>query len=365
MTNKDKKEDVHMFNLESYRDVSTDELKERVAAAKETLGKRLMILGHYYEQDDVIAFADATGDSYALAKSGASNGDAEFIVFCGVCFMAEVSHILRSPGQRVFMPDPDAGCPLADMADEEQVERAWARFESLGIADRIVPMTYVNSSAEIKAFCGKRGGTCCTSSSAGHAFDWALKQKSKIFFLPDENLGCNTAHAKGFADDSMVAWDPTERDGGVDPELLKEARVILWKGYCHVHTYFTRDHVRAARKRYPGCLVAVHPECSPEVVDSSDANGSTSFLIDYARNAPPGSTVVVGTEINLVSRMARDIPGRTVVPLARSLCPNMFKTSLRDLCSLLEGFPESREILVPEYIQGDARLALERMLALK
>jgi len=192
-----------------------------------------------------------------------------------------------------------------------------------------------------------------------------LKQKSKILFFPDENLGRNTALAKGFAPNEMVAWDPTERDGGLSSGQLAEARVILWKGYCHVHTFFTVDQVRAARERYPNCLVAVHPECDAAVVAAADANGSTSFLIDYANKAPEGSTVVIGTEINMVARLAREIQGRTIVPLARSLCPNMFKTSLRDLCYTLENFPEDRRVRVPEYIRGDAKLALERMLALK
>jgi len=342
-----------------------EDLKKRVQKSKDRLGSRLMILGHYYQQDEVIEFADATGDSFALAKIGAANKDAEYIVFCGVHFMAEVSDILAAPGQKVYMPDPTAGCPLADMAEGSEVEDAWEVLKEAGVADDVVPVTYVNSSAELKAFCGKHGGTVCTSSSAPHAFDWALGQKSKIFFFPDENLGRNTAHKKGFKDDRMVLWDPRKERGGVDIEKLKDASVILWKGFCHVHTFFTVDHVLEAREKYPGCLVAVHPECSAEVVDASDAAGSTSFLIKYAEDAPEGSTVVIGTEINLVSRLARELRSKKVVPLKRSLCPNMFKTSLRDLCTLLETFPDENLIEVPEYIRGDAKLALERMLALK
>ncbi len=354
-----------MLLPDEYRDIADDELKRRVAAAKAKRGAKLVILGHYYQQDAVIEFADAEGDSFALAKIGAQSRGAERIVFCGVHFMAEVSDILAAPGQKVYMPDPDAGCPLADMADGEQVELAWRRLEGLNVAGDVVPVTYINSSAELKAFCGKRGGTVCTSSSAGEAFDWALRQKTKIFFFPDENLGRNTAHAKGFADDEVVSWDPTERDGGLSPGRLNEARIILWKGYCHVHTFFTLDHVKEARKRYPDSLIAVHPECDASVVDASDGVGSTSYLVDFARKAPDGATVVIGTEINLVSRLSREMPSKTIVPLARSLCPNMFKASLKDLCYTLEAFPDDHRIRVPEYMRADARLALERMLALK
>lgn len=280
--------------------------------------------------------------------------------------MAEVSDILAAKNQKVFMPEPGAGCPLADMAEKAQVDNAWTMLERVGVSDDVVPVTYINSLAELKAFCGKHGGTVCTSSSAPQAFDWALKQKSKIFFFPDENLGRNTAHARGFSDDEMVVWDSHQEDN-IDVSKLKSARIILWKGFCHVHTFFTMDHVRHVRDAYPGCKIAVHPECNADVVDASDAAGSTSFLVQYAKDAPEGSTVVIGTEINLVSRIAREMSSKKVkvVPLARSLCPNMFKTFLRDLCYTLEEFPQENRIRVPEYIRGDAKVALERMLALK
>ena len=350
---------------EEYQNLSTEELRNRVIVAREKLGNRVFILGHYYQQDDVVSFADAQGDSYALAKKGAENKDAERIVFCGVHFMAEVSDILKREGQAVYMPDPGAGWPLADLADGDQVRDAWQHLEAAGITKDVVPMTYVNSTAELKAFCGKHGGTACTSSSAGLAFDWAFKQKPKIFFFPDENLGRNTAHAKSIKDDEIVSWDPTERHGGLTEEQLRRARVIAWKGYCHVHTFFTMNHIKTMREEYPDCKIVVHPESDPEVVDASDGNGSTSYLIDYVKNAPSLSTVVVGTEINLVSRLARMFPEKTVVPLARSLCPNMFKTSLRDLCFLLENWSDEHLIRVPEFIAKDAKLALERMLSLK
>lgn len=357
------------MNLQEYQSLGSDELKRRVMEVKGRYGKRLLILGHYYQQDEVIEFADRQGDSFALAKAGAANKDAEFIVFCGVHFMAESSVILARKGQRVFMPDPDAGCPLADMADIEQVEDAWKALVKESEArnqksENIIPVTYINSSAELKAFCGKHGGIVCTSSNAGNAFDWAMKQKGKVFFFPDEHLGRNTANAKGFGRADMVVWDPLEADGSIKPKELAKAKVILWKGYCHVHTYFTAEHVKQAQERYPGCKVVVHPECPEDVVKAADANGSTSFLKKYAEEAKPGSTVVIGTEINLVNRLARENPDKKIVPLARSLCPNMFKTSLADLCYVLENIPNVNEVTVPAYIIDDAKLALERMLAL-
>lgn len=342
-----------------------EELQKRVKAARERYGKKLVVLGHYYQQDEVIEFSDRQGDSYALAKAGAENKDADIIVFCGVLFMAEASVILARKGQKVYMPDPTAGCPLADTADVNQVEQAWMAIEGAGIADKVIPVTYMNSTAALKAFCGKKGGTVCTSSNAKNAYDWVLSQNKKIFFFPDEHLGRNTANAKGFKREDVVLWDPLKPRGGIDPHDLKEAKVILWKGFCHVHTFFTIDHVKQAREKYPGCLIAVHPECTEDVVNASDANGSTSFLKKYVEEAKPGSTIVIGTEINMVNRLARQNPDKKVVPLARSLCPNMFKTSLTDLCYTLEELPSVNEISVPKFIADDAKVALERMLALK
>jgi quinolinate synthase len=248
------------------------------------------------------------------------------------------------------------------MADIEQVENAWKALKS---SEDIVPVTYINSSAELKAFCGKHGGIVCTSSNAGKAFDWALKQKGKIFFFPDEHLGRNTANAKGFKRNEIAVWDPYAAPSPLVGEGQGEgAKVILWKGYCHVHTYFMVEHVKHAREKYPGCKVVVHPECPEEVVGAADANGSTSFLKKYAEDAKAGSTVVIGTEINLVNRLARQNPDKKIVPLARSLCPNMFKTSLADLCYVLENLPQVNEVTVPAYIIDDAKVALERMLTL-
>jgi len=385
--------------LEHYQSLNKEELKSRIADAKKRLGKRLLILGHYYQQDDVIEFADHQGDSYALAKAGAENKDAEFIVFCGVRFMAESSVILARLGQRIFMPDPDAGCPLADMADIEQVEDAWGELKKQEARsqkpEQIIPITYINSSAQLKAFCGKNGGIVCTSSNAGKAFDWALNPPTppslkggasqfpplekggkggfKIFFFPDEHLGRNTANAKGFKREEMVVWDPYNipspsrgegRGEGDNLKALGSAKIILWKGHCHVHTYFNIEHVKSSREKYPGCRIAVHPECTEDVVKASDANGSTSFLKKYAEEAPAGSTIVIGTEINMVARLARQNPDKKIVPLARSLCPNMFKTSIADLCYTLENLPNVNEIIVPKFIADAAKIALEKMLSL-
>jgi quinolinate synthase len=347
---------------DEYQSLSADELTRRIVAVKERMGSDLCILGHYYERDEVVALSDRQGDSFALAKTG-SETDATNIVFCGVYFMAEASVVLAKPGQRVFIPDVDAGCPLADMADIDQVEAAWAAIESAGMADDIVPITYMNSSAALKAFCGKRGGMVCTSSSAGRAFDSVFSEGKRVFFFPDENLGRNTGHAAGISDEDMTLWNPYEIDDCSDCAAL-DARVILWKGFCHVHTIFSAEHVREARAKYPGCSVVVHPESLPEVVDISDGNGSTAYLKKYVEDAAPGSTLVIGTEINMVSRLANENPDKKVVPLMRSLCPNMFKISLGKLCHTLENLGEIGEVFVTEDIKENAKKALDRMLAL-
>ncbi|MFH1829803.1 MAG: quinolinate synthase NadA [Pseudomonadota bacterium] len=348
---------------DSYRGIDEAELDKRISSVRDKLGKDLCILGHYYQRDEVVKWADHQGDSFQLAKYG-SETPAKHIVFCGVHFMAEASAILAKPGQRVFMPTLEAGCPLADMADIDQMQMAWRALEDVGAADDFVPVTYMNSSAAIKAFCGSVGGTVCTSSSAGKAFDWAAKQHKKVFFLPDENLGKNTALACGFKPEEIGVWDPNVADYAKQAMRSKEARTIVWKGFCHVHTFFTTEHVAKARSRYPGCKIVVHPECFPEVVDLSDANGSTSFLKKYAEDAPAGSTVVIGTEISFVNRIAKENPDKKVLPLARSLCPNMFRTSLADLCWVLEELGQVNEVRLPERVISEAKKALDRMLAL-
>jgi len=342
-----------------YRGLDVEEMRRRILEHKGRLGGKLLILGHYYQRDEVIQFSDFQGDSFALAKRGAES-EAEHIVFCGVRFMAEASAILAKPGQRVYLPALDAGCPLADMAEVHQARAAWDALEKVGVAGEYLPVVYMNSSAAIKAFCGERGGTVCTSSSAGRAFDWAKAQGRRVLFMPDRNLGINTALASGMRPEQIAEWDPYAPNPGV----AKEAKAVVWKGHCHVHTFFTEAQVERARRENPGCMVAVHPESDPEVVAASDANGSTSFLKKYAEDAPKGSTVVIGTEINFVARLAKENPDKRIVPLARSLCPNMFKTSMADLLWVLDGLGEVNEIAVPAGVSEGAKTALDRMLAL-
>jgi quinolinate synthase len=351
------------ISFNSHQGLPPEEIAHRIRAAKERLGKTLCILGHYYQRDEVIAWADHEGDSFELARWGAAT-PAQFIVFCGVRFMAEAAAILARPGQRVFLPAMEAGCPLADMAEIEHVEAAWRALADVAGEGAYLPVAYMNSSAAVKAFCGQYGGTVCTSSSAARAFAWAERQGKRILFLPDENLGRNTALAAGFSAQEIALWDPLA--GSLRSQAMEVAAVkaLVWKGHCHVHTFFSVDQVTQARAKYPGCKIAVHPECVPEVVALADANGSTAFLKKYAEEAPAGSTVVIGTEINLVGRLAKRNPGKRIVPLARSLCPNMFRTSPADLLWVLERIGEVNEIVVPDDTARDARVALERMLAL-
>lgn len=280
--------------------------------------------------------------------------------------MAECAAILSRPGQRVLHPDPEAGCPMADMADIYQVEAAWAELAEVLDVRTLVPVTYVNSDAELKAFCGRNGGTVCTSSNAGGAFDWGFSRGNRLFFFPDQHLGRNTALGKGIPREEVVLWD---RDrfplGGLSPDEVRRARVILWNGYCHVHTWFRPAMVEEARKRYPECRVVVHPECTEEVVALSDAAGSTGFIVRYVREAPTGSTIVIGTESNLIRRLADEHPGKKVIPLSPSICPNMWKISLKDLARCLENPEEADHVVVPEPVRSEAKVALDRMLAIR
>lgn len=338
------------------------ELTARVRAHKEHYGQELLILAHYYQRDEIVALADFAGDSYALAKKAAEQRTARFIVFCGVHFMAESARILCDPGQRVFLPDHLAGCPLADMAASEDVQQAWEEIGQYCDLAQVVPVTYINSNAELKAFCGRNGGVVCTSTNAAGALDWALRRGRKVFFFPDQHLGRNVGLAKGIGAEQMVVWDPTQRSGGLTAEEIERAVLILWDGHCHVHTWFSREQVVAARHKYPRALVVVHPECKHEVVAAADAAGSTSFIIKYVTQAPPGSTIVVGTEIHLVKRLAAQFADRTVVPLGHSLCPNMYRINLRNLCWTLDELGTVNEMRVPEPVRGEAKVALDRML---
>jgi len=344
------------------------EMNERIQAARDALGQRLLVLGHHYQRDEIIRFADATGDSLKLSRYAAARGNAEFIVFCGVHFMAESANLLCDPSQQVILPDLAAGCSMADMAALDQVERCWEELAHAGIEP--VPVTYINSAADIKAFCGERGGITCTSANAAKVFEWAWQRGDAILCLPDEHLGRNTAYRMGVPLDRMAVWDPEQMNGGLAADDLRRARIILWKGYCSVHTRFSVAQIEHVRAEHPGVRVIVHPECTWEVVQASDETGSTEFIIDRVSNGPAGSVWAVGTEIHLVSRLARaQHPVRTVLTLDRfgCLCSTMFRVSPNHLLWVLEGLVAGQVrncIQVPAARKPPARLALERMLAL-
>ena len=355
---------------DAYRRLSDEEMDLRIAAAKVALGKRLVILGHHYQRDEVIKFADYTGDSLKLAQYAARQQDADFVVFCGVHFMAESANILGAPHQQVILPDLAAGCSMADMAAIDQLEMCWDELTAMG-ATSVVPVTYINSSAAIKGFCGSHGGIVCTSSNATRVMEWAWQQGEKVLMLPDQHLGRNTAFFRmGVPLDQMVVWDPDLPDGGVDREDLKPARLILWKGHCGVHTRFSTKHIEMFRQAHPAGRVIVHPECTFEVVEAADECGSTDFIIRTINASPEGSIWAVGTEIHLVSRLARELaPGRTIVTLDTlgCLCSTMFRISPNHLLHVLEGLVDGdviNRIVVPEPTAGFARVSLERMLSL-
>lgn len=345
-----------------YLHLPEEEVFERIESAKARLGRDLIILGHHYQRDEVIRFADHRGDSLELSRAAARARDAKYIVFCGVDFMAESAAILCDPTQSVFIPAESARCPMAGMADVADAWNSWKYLTSIWGSD-LVPITYQNSNAELKAFCGKHGGAVCTSSNARAVFQWALAQKGRILFFPDEHLGRNTALSLGFSPQEIAVWDPQQPFPA--PIGLSEPKVVVWKGYCHVHTLFTVQQVDLARERYPDATVIVHPECSAEVIARSDRNGSTSFIVRAVEESPSGATLVIGTEINLVSRLAKEHPDKTVMPLARSLCGAMFHINPHNLLYILDGILEGRKgnvVEVPEEIANGAKLALDRML---
>lgn len=347
---------------DTYLDIDEATLRQRILEIKSKLGKRLVILGHHYQRDEIIELSDYQGDSFKLARQASECKEAEFIVFCGVHFMAEAAAILASESQVVLHPDETAGCPLADYASIEDVERAWNEIDAVTSVEAVTPATYVNSHAELKAFCGRNGGIVCTSSNAPKVFDWGFKRTEKMFFFPDQHLGRNTGNQKGIAKNEMVVWDPELERGGNSSEEINRARLILWKGHCHVHTWFCPEHIQNIRKKYPNALVVVHPECPEEVVDLADAAGSTEFIIRYVNEAPDESTIAVGTEINLVNRIAHQAFNKKVIPLARSLCPNMYKINLRNLCWTLENLGKVNRVTVDKDVKIEARIALQRML---
>ena len=357
--------------LEDYFQLSDEELARRIESARRELGSRLVILGHHYQRDDVIIHADLTGDSYQLSKLAAERADAEFIVFCGVHFMAESANILGQPHQKVILPDLGAGCSMADMATAEQVEDAWEQMADLGLMDdfKVAPITYMNSSAAIKAFCGRREGVVCTSSNAVPLFDKYLKQYDKLMFFPDQHLGRNTGLKFGIGLDEMVVWDPFKDLGGNTEEQLRHARLILWKGHCSVHGRFKAWHVDQVRQETPGIKVLVHPECIYEVVEKADLNGSTSFIIKTLEAAAPGTKWAVGTEVNLVNRLVQRFPDKHIQLLAPDLCmcATMYRIAPQNMAWALESLLAGRvvnEIKVDDETAHWARVALDRMLAI-
>jgi quinolinate synthase len=355
-------------SLDNYLALPDHTMDERIAKARERLGATTILLGHHYQRDEVIRFADFTGDSYKLSRI-ATETDAKYIVFCGVHFMAESADVLGHSGQQVILPDLNAGCSMADMAEISQVEACWEALERLGLADEIIPLTYMNSTAAIKAFCGERGGLVCTSSNARAAFEWAFARGRRILFLPDQHLGRNTGYAMGIPLDEMPVWDPWGLQGGQTREKLAGSRALLWKGHCAVHQRFLPSHVDAVRAKYPGIQVIVHPECRWEVCQKADALGSTERLIALVEQAPAGQMFAIGTEIHLVNRMARRFAeqGKRIITLDSTgcLCTTMYRISPQHLAWALENLVEGRvvnRIQVRPSVKHWAKVALDRML---
>lgn len=329
---------------------------------KKRLGDRLVILGHHYQCPDIISVADIIGDSFELSRRAAEQTTADTVVFCGVHFMAESAFLLSPPGRRVLLPDIEAGCPMADMATISQVERAWQQLEERLGPEPAIPVVYMNSSAAIKAFCGKHGGAVCTSSNAKVIVQWALDRGKRVFFLPDEHLGRNTGHSMGFAEERMALWTPHADNGGVFQEQLERAALILWRGFCIVHQRFTVADVESVRHSHPEASIYVHPECARAVVEAADAAGSTSFLVDAVRKAPTGAAFCIGTEVQLVDRLAAEHPDKHVFPLKRSICSNMAKITTAKLLQTIIEPTAAQQVHVDERLCADARVALQRML---
>ncbi len=365
-----------MFRLQTplpggYTDATAEDLARRIAAAKESLGDRLMILGHHYQRDEVMCWADARGDSFGLSRLAAAARDAEYVVFCGVHFMAESADVLTGPHQQVILPDLNAGCSMADMADLESVEEAWEELAEVTDIDAVVPITYMNSAAALKAFVGRHGGAVCTSSNARAVLTWALDQhpgaEVKVLFFPDQHLGRNTAFQLGYPAGAMAVWDPRRDLGGLDERMIKEARFLLWKGHCSVHQRFRPEHVADFRKRYPEGRVIVHPECSHEVVELADEVGSTDYIIGAVDRAPEGAVLGIATEIHLVQRLGAEHPHLRVESLDPLVCPcsTMFRIDAPHLCWVLEELVAGRvvnRITVDGEVADWSRVALQRML---
>jgi quinolinate synthase len=359
--------------LDSYLVLPDRSCDERIRAARRALGEQCVVLGHHYQRDEVVQFSDFQGDSWRLSEL-ASQAKGRYIVFCGVHFMAESADVLARPDQQVILPDLNAGCSMADMAEISQVEDAWENFIRLGLTTEegrgITPLTYMNSAANIKAFTGERGGAVCTSSNAHAAMQWAFERNQKIFFLPDQHLGRNTGYAMGIPLDEMVVWDPYQLHGGLTAEQLRRARVILWKGHCSVHMRFLPEHVEQMRQRHPGIQVIVHPECRWEVCQKADDTGSTDKLRRLVAEAPAGSKFAIGTEIHLINRLAKQNQDKVVMTLNDSgcLCTTMYRISPQHLAWTLENLVEGNavnQIKVRPAVKHWAKVALDRMLQIK
>jgi len=358
---------------QSYREATPEDLGERIAAAKSKLGKRLLILGHHYQMDEVMDFADARGDSFGLSRIAADRDDAEFVVFCGVHFMAESADILTTDEQCVLLPDLSAGCSMADMADIDQVETAWEQLSQVTDINRVLPITYMNSTAAIKAFVGKHGGVVCTSSNAKAVLQWALgevngvSRADKVLFFPDQHLGRNTAVELGYDLDAMSVWDPALELGGLNDASVKESTFLLWKGHCSVHQRFTVEQIAEVRSRFPQSVIVVHPECSHDVVLAADASGSTDAIIKFVEAQEPGSVIGIGTEVHLVKRLADQYPDKTIICLDSDVCPcvTMSRIDAPHLCWILEELVAGRvrnQITVDKDTAHWANVALQRML---
>ena len=354
----------------TYAGLAPEDLDRRIAAARAALGSDLLVLCHHYQQDDVYKFADLTGDSFKLARQAAGHPEARWIVFCGVHFMAESADVLTGPNQVVVLPDMAAGCSMADMADLGQVEAAWAELEELGLATDVMPVTYMNSAANLKAFCGERGGIVCTSSNAEAVLRWSFSHKRRVLFFPDQHLGRNTGKRMGIPLAEMALWDPDDEYGGNEPAALARARILLWKGHCSVHQIFQPQHVDLVRRTVPGVRVLVHPECRMEVVDRADLVGSTEFIVRAVREAEPGSRWAIGTEVHLVHRLRDAHPDREVRFLSPTvcMCSTMYRIDPAHLCWALENLVEGsvvNRVSVPEATARWARVALQRMLEVR
>ena len=353
-----------------YTLASPDELDAWIAAAKESLGDRLLILGHHYQRPEVIKWADQRGDSFKLAQFAAENDQATDIVFCGVHFMAESADILTGDHQRVVLPDLNAGCSMADMADLDQVEEAWEEIAAVTDIDRVVPITYMNSSAALKAFVGDHGGAVCTSSNARAVLEWAFERGDKVLFFPDQHLGRNTGYMMGYDESHMRVWNPHRDLGGLEEHDVKEAVFLLWRGWCTVHQRFQPEHVQAFRAEHPGGEVIVHPECKHEIVELADRVGSTERIMEWVAAAPPGAVLAIGTEIHMVQRLASEHPDKTIVSLDPLVCPcsTMFRIDGPHLAWCLESLARGEvvnQVTVDEKTAASARVALERMLMIK